>query len=806
MTSFVLSDLSLCRCHLDGSAENQKNTGSQSKPSSSKLCRRCNKLVTKNSRVGSMTSFFFQEQRCQCKVPLVDAKIKAARSALPSALPFGTRTGFAGDDEKLKLAIKEGELVANAFQIIELLGEGGMASVYKARQTALNRICAIKFLAPSLVSSDNFQRFRDEALISAALNHKSICHIYDMGIHKGVLPYYAMDYIDGGNLEEVISFNGPISVGSTLEIFLEICDGLAYAHRKGVIHKDLKPANFMLFYGEEDSIGVKVLDFGISELAQQKRSRANSQVVGSAAYMSPEQFGNIKIDKRTDIYSLGVSMFQTLTGVTPFEGSSVEELERAHRTIPAPSLQDKTEQPFPAAIEAIVAKCLEKDPDRRYQSASELAIDLQRVLDDKEPQFADSLVLAQENAKKRTNLVLPILLTSLVVTGLTAYTLTLSKDVFNKTTMPKSAKPNFAKPNSAKEEEKKAATEVNKDLSRAVPKDDSPFEKVDSLMGAGQLESQFSNLYNLDTAAVEDYCKKPVEPYRSQYEREGKRLYRFSFPTKFSLGGISVYNKDSKALLFNVIAQNIAEVPIDTICAFTPDKALYLYPQLLNGFKRGDINMLIFTGDEVLTAKILKDFSRLNGIKDLCLIESIESEAGIVQRNLCLYPELERIYVQTVSLDFSRLGRADLPARLKNFTHFGKTQEAKLPALSAFAGMRLQHLETKVKAGDYQNLSQLKSVETLVLHEASLKPEDIRAVAQIAGLKKLTWLDCNIQNKPIGNAETSEIVAAISRLPLLEEVQIQLRRGTKNEIETTIIGALEAKVRHRKNLKLLSWQ
>ncbi len=188
------------------------------------------------------------------------------------------------------------------------------------------------------------------------------------------------------------------------------------------------------------------------------------------------------------------------------------------------------------------------------------------------------------------------------------------------------------------------------------------------------------------------------------------------------------------------------------------------------------------------------------------MIESIESEAGIVQRNLCLYPELERIYVQTVSLDFSRLGRADLPARLKNFTHFGKTQEAKLPALSAFAGMRLQHLETKVKAGDYQNLSQLKSVETLVLHEASLKPEDIRAVAQIAGLKKLTWLDCNIQNKPIGNAETSEIVAAISRLPLLEEVQIQLRRGTKNEIETTIIGALEAKVRHRKNLKLLSWQ
>lgn len=741
--------------------------------------------------MGSMTSFFFKEQRCQCKVPLVDNKFKAARSAVP----FAARIGFAGQDEQLKWAIKEGEFVANAFQIIELLGEGGMASVYKARHIALNRICAIKFLAPSLVSNENFQRFREEALISAALNHKSICHIYDMGIHNGLLPYYAMDYIDGGNLEEVISFNGPISVGATLEIFLEICHGLVYAHRKGVIHKDLKPANFMLFYGEGDSIGVKILDFGISELAQQKRSKFQEEVVGSAAYMSPEQFGNSRIDKRTDIYSLGVSMFQTLTGATPFEGNSLEDFERAHKTITAPSLQEKTDQAFPSAIEAIVAKCLEKDPDRRYQSASELAIDLQRVLEDKDPQFADSLVPSLKNTKRRSNLVLPIALAIIGVTGLTAYTIFLSKDVFKRTALEQNQR-----------REDKYQVEAANTVGADLKENDTPFEKVDSLTGAGQLESQFSNLYNLDTAAVEDYCKKPILPYRAYFEHDGKRLYRFSFPRQFSLGSLSVYNKNNQTLLFNVIAQNVAEVPLDTIYALTPDKALYLYPQLLKGFKKGDIDRLIFTGDELLTAKILKDFSALDGLKDLCLIDAQEDEAGVVQRNLALYRGLDRLYIQAGNLDLSHLRSGDLPPRLENFTYFGKTQNSKLPPLAAFAGMNLQHLETKVKEGDYQNLSLINSVKTLVLHETSLKPEDIKAVARLGSLKKLTLLDCHIQDKPIGKAYSDAVVAALSTLPKLEEVQFQLKKGTKKEIETAILGALAEKVSDRKNLKLISWQ
>jgi serine/threonine protein kinase len=403
ITSFVLIDLS-CRCDIGAAAPREILSG---KKSPSRLCRRCHKLVAEQSAAGSLTGFFFKAQRCQCQKPLLTesdhlhTRFKTKRNRTAN---YGFKTGFARQSSQLKQYIKPGTVIGNAFKLLVLVGEGGMGSVYKAKHLATGRTCAIKLLAPDLISQESFKRFRDEAKIAASLNHPSICHIYDLGIDTGVeqevLPYYAMDYVDGANLQELIAENGPLSVGATLEIFIEICEGLAYAHRKGIIHKDLKPANFMLFYEEDDSLGLKILDFGISELEFNRWQ--DSEIVGSAAYMSPEQFRVGAVDKRSDIYSLGISMFETLTGEPPYVCESFDAYENAHQNLPPPTLSDKTGLEFSPQLEAIISKCLEKQKERRYQSASELAIDLKRAIENKPLQFADAELVFEQNRNIKT--------------------------------------------------------------------------------------------------------------------------------------------------------------------------------------------------------------------------------------------------------------------------------------------------------------------------------------------------------------------------------------------------------------------
>ncbi|MBX9942326.1 MAG: serine/threonine protein kinase [Candidatus Obscuribacterales bacterium] len=402
ITSFVLVDLS-CRCDMEEASPVAVLSG---KKAQSRLCRRCHKLAGEQSAAGSITGFFFKAQRCQCRKPLLTGNENLStrfrtkpKSKKNRETNYGFKTGFAGENSQLKQYIKPGTVIGNAFKLLVLVGEGGMGSVYKAKHIATGRTCAVKLLAPDLISQESFKRFKEEAKIAASLNHPSICHIYDLGVDQDLLPFYAMDYVDGANLQELIVENGPLSVGATLEIFIEICEGLAYAHRKGVIHKDLKPANFMLFYEEDESLGLKILDFGISELEFNRWH--DSEIVGSAAYMSPEQFRVGAVDKRSDIYSLGISMFETLTGEPPFVCESFEAYQQAHQNLQAPSLGDKTGVEFPTEVEAIISKCLEKQTERRYQSASELAIDLKRVMENKPLQFADEVLLFDAESSER---------------------------------------------------------------------------------------------------------------------------------------------------------------------------------------------------------------------------------------------------------------------------------------------------------------------------------------------------------------------------------------------------------------------
>ncbi|MBP6347917.1 MAG: protein kinase [Candidatus Obscuribacter sp.] len=294
--------------------------------------------------------------------------------------------------DKSKLSgseLKEGTIVGGAFKIVSVIGRGGMGVVYKASQTALGRVCALKVLSPELVNAQNWKRFQNEAKVMAGLTHPCLIQIYDLGIHDSSLPFYAMDYLQGQDLETIIRESGPLSLTRTIDIFVKALDGFGYAHRNGIIHRDIKPGNIFLCNDPSGELSVKILDFGILKLtdpgSDAQSMTATGEVFGSPFYMSPEQCMGEAVDARSDIYSIGCSLYEVLTGVVPFDGETPLDTVMLHIEEDPPTLSFNSKRAFAPAIERVVARCLAKEPRKRYQNAKELALDLERIKQGKEP-------------------------------------------------------------------------------------------------------------------------------------------------------------------------------------------------------------------------------------------------------------------------------------------------------------------------------------------------------------------------------------------------------------------------------------
>ncbi len=344
----------------------------------SDLCPVCHKPIAGQSRV-SITGWLFATNCCQCRIniPRTDDLEESGKPALR------VQQKAEGPDPEF------GQRYSN----LGLIGSGGMGTVYKVRDRIDTQLYAIKVVAKDVAQDDlKVKRFIQEADAVRDLDHPNIATVYSHGECVDGTPYLLMEYVEGKSLAELLTAQFAIEVDTALDIFIQILMALEHAHSKGIVHRDLKPSNVVISKNADGSMLVKLVDFGIARVINESAREATNlthsgDVFGSPPYMSPEQCLGYQCDSRSDIYSLGCVMHETLTGQVPFAEINAIQTIIQHLNSEPRALISTPWRHFPATLNSVLAKALAKDPGYRYQSALEMRQDLELIKDGKKPKF-----------------------------------------------------------------------------------------------------------------------------------------------------------------------------------------------------------------------------------------------------------------------------------------------------------------------------------------------------------------------------------------------------------------------------------
>jgi eukaryotic-like serine/threonine-protein kinase len=273
--------------------------------------------------------------------------------------------------------IMKGQKISDRYQIIKSIGEGGMANVYLAYDTILDRNVAVKVLRGDLATDEKFvRRFQREALSASSLSHPNIVEVYDVGEDNGQY-YIVMEYIEGKQLKQLLKKRGKLTLTEVIDIMLQITDGMSTAHDAYIIHRDIKPQNIMI----QDNGMVKITDFGIAMAMNSTQLTQTNSVMGSVHYLPPEQASGKAPTLQSDIYSMGILMYELLTGNLPYKGDNAVEIALKHLKEPIPSIREELPE-VPQSVENIIIKATAKNPKNRYNDAREMNEDLRTCLDE----------------------------------------------------------------------------------------------------------------------------------------------------------------------------------------------------------------------------------------------------------------------------------------------------------------------------------------------------------------------------------------------------------------------------------------
>lgn len=273
--------------------------------------------------------------------------------------------------------IIKGAKINDRYAIIRTIGEGGMANVYLAYDTILDRNVAVKVLRGDLANDDKFvRRFQREALSASSLNHPNIVEMYDVGEDDGQY-YIVMEYVEGKTLKQLLKRRGSLTITEVIDIMSQLTDGMAHAHDSYIIHRDIKPQNIMIL---ENGL-IKITDFGIAQALNSTQLTQTNSVMGSVHYLPPEQANGKGSTIRSDIYSMGILMYELLSGSVPYRGDNAVEIALKHLKEPLPSIRKKLPE-LPQSIENIILKATAKNPQNRYKDAREMHQDIITAMDE----------------------------------------------------------------------------------------------------------------------------------------------------------------------------------------------------------------------------------------------------------------------------------------------------------------------------------------------------------------------------------------------------------------------------------------
>lgn len=328
------------------------------------------------------------------------------------------------------LKLETGSTFASRYRIIEELGRGGMGRVYKALDIELNEKIALKLLKPQIAADeDMIERFRNELKTARTVTHKNICRMYDLGIDKGNY-FITMEYVPGEDLKSMLNMMGVLGPGKAVSIGVQICRGLLEAHKHGIVHRDLKPQNIMI-----DREGtIRIMDFGIARTSTSKGITGAGVMIGTPEYMSPEQAEGKGVDRRSDLYSLGIILYEMATGRIPFQGETHLSIAMKHKG-EIPKSPQEINPRINDDLNLLILKCLEKDKESRYSNAAELLEELERI--DRELPATDTLVSQRRPSTSRQitvtpslkKLLIPILAAAGIILAFLAWKLLAPKNI-----------------------------------------------------------------------------------------------------------------------------------------------------------------------------------------------------------------------------------------------------------------------------------------------------------------------------------------------------------------------------------------